>query len=66
MVCILLAVLLSSKTTILDIVYFAYSLRGSLFVVLLLGIFWKRTNWKTAICAMICTTVVGFLWVGYK
>ncbi len=66
MVCILLAVLLSSKTTILDIVYFAYSLRGSLFVVLLLGIFWKRTNWKTAIYAMVCTTVVGFLWVGYK
>ncbi len=66
MVCILLAVLLSSTTTILDIVYFAYSLRGSLFVVLLLGIFWKRTNWKTAIWAMVCTTIVGFIWVGYK
>ena len=66
MVCILLAILLSSTTTILDIVYFAYSLRGSLFVVLLLGIFWKRTNWKTAIYAMICTTIIGFFWVGYK
>ena len=66
MVCILLAIMLSSTTTILDIVYFAYSLRGSLFVILLLGIFWKRTNWKTAIYAMICTTIVGFLWVGYK
>ena len=66
LVCILLAIMLSSTTTILDIVYFAYSLRGSLFVVLLLGIFWKRMDRKTAICAMICTTVTGFLWVGYK
>ena len=66
MISILLAILLSSTTTILDIVYFAYSLRGSLFVVLLLGIFWKRMNRKTAICAMICTTAAGFLWVGYK
>ena len=41
-ICIALSVFLSRTSTILDIVYFAYSLRGSLFVVLLLGIFWKK------------------------
>ncbi len=65
-VCILMAILLSSTATILDIVYFAYSLRGSLFVILLMGIFWKKTNPKAAIAAMIATAVVGFVWVGYK
>lgn len=65
-VCIVLAVLLSSTTTILDIVYFAYSLRGSLFVILLLGIYWKHMDRKSALAAMICTAIVGFTWVGYK
>lgn len=64
--CVLLAVLLSSTTTILDIVYFAYSLRGSLFVILLMGIFWKKMNPKAAIASMICTAAVGIFWVGYK
>ena len=66
LVCILLAILLSNATTILDIVYFAYSLRGSLFVVLLLGIFWKKMNRKVAVSAMICTAIIGFIWIGYK
>lgn len=66
LICILLAILLSSTTTILDIVYFAYSLRGSLFVVLLLGIFWKKMNRKVAVVAMICTAATGLIWVGYK
>jgi SSS family solute:Na+ symporter len=44
---------------VLDIVYFAYSLRGSLFVIVLLGIYWKKTSQKGAICGIICTGVVG-------
>ena len=64
--CIIMACLLSRTTTILDIVYFAYSLRGSLFVVLLMGIFWKRINQKTAILSMICSAGMGFFWIGYK
>ena len=65
-ICIMGAILLSSSTTILDMVYFAYSLRGSLFVILLLGIFWKRMSQRGAIVAMLATAVAGFFWVGYK
>ena len=65
-VCIFAAVLLRRSSTILDIVYFAYSLRGSLFVILLLGIFWKPITRKAAIIAMLSTAAVGFWWVGYK
>ena len=64
--CILFAVLLSGSTTVLDIVYFAYSLRGSLFIVLILGIFWKRMSQRSAICAMCATGAVGVFWVAFK
>lgn len=64
--CIICAVLFSGSAMILDIVYFAYSIRGSLFIVLLLGIFWKRTAQKSSVIAMIATCFVGFFWVGYK
>ena len=60
------AILLSSSTTILDMVYIAYSLRGSLFVILLLGIYWKKMTQNAAIVSMLCTAVVGFFWVIYK
>lgn len=65
-ICILCAILLSGSSTILDMVYFAYSLRGSLFVILLLGIFWKKTSEKGAIVGMILTGMVGVLWIAYK
>lgn len=65
-VCTLLAVLLSDSAMILDMVYFAYSLRGALFVVLLLAIFWKRTSPAGAIWGMLLTTGVGFFWIVYK
>ena len=64
--CILLALALSGQATILDIVYFAYSLRGSLFVVLLMGIFWRRMNSRAAILSMFSTIIMGFIWVWYK
>lgn len=64
--CIFVAILLRRSSTILDIVYFAYSLRGSLFVVLLMGIFWKKMTQRAAIISMLATVIVGFWWVGYK
>lgn len=62
---IILAIVMYGGTKILDIVYFAYTIRGSLFVVLLLGIYWKKTSSKGAIIAMIVTALVSFIWVIY-
>ncbi|MDR3331049.1 MAG: sodium:solute symporter family protein [Synergistaceae bacterium] len=51
---------------VLDIVYFAYSMRGALFIVVLLGIYYKKTSEKGAIWGMIVTAIVGLFWVGYN
>ena len=65
-ICIICAILLSGSSTILDMVYFAYSLRGSLFVILLMGIYWKKTSQKGAIIVMVLTGAAGLFWVCYK
>lgn len=64
--CILLALFFYDSQRLLDLVYFAYSIRGSLFIVLLLGIYWKKTSEKAAVYAMWTTGVVGLFWVIYK
>lgn len=65
--CAVVAILLNSTgIRVLDIVYFAYSLRGALFVILLLGIYWKNTSEKGAIYGMVCTGAVGAFWVAYN
>jgi SSS family solute:Na+ symporter len=64
--CMVIAIAMYDSSRILDIVYFAYTLRGSLFVVLLLGIYWKKTSQRGAIYAMLVTAAVGLLWVSYK
>lgn len=64
--CIVLALLFYDSQRLLDIVYFAYSIRGSLFIILFLGIYWKRTSEKAAIWAMFATGIVGLFWVIYK
>ena len=64
--CILLALIFYDSQRLLDIVYFAYSIRGSLFIILLLGIYWNRTSEKAAINAMIATGITGLFWVIYK
>lgn len=51
---------------ILDLVYFAYTLRGSLFVIILYGMFWKLTSSKGALWSMVGTACVGFVWVAYR
>ncbi|NTV88818.1 MAG: sodium:solute symporter family protein [Clostridiales bacterium] len=65
-ICTILAILMYGSTRVLDIVYFAYSIRGSLFVVLLFGIYWKKTSSKGAIWAMVCTALVGIFWVSFN
>ncbi len=65
-ICTFLALLMYGSTRILDMIYFAYTIRGSLFVVLLFGIYGKVTSQKGSVWAMILTTLVGFFWVLYK
>lgn len=65
-VCIGLAILMYGSTMILDMVYFAYTIRGSLFVILLLAIYLKKRSQKVAIISMIITAVVGIFWVAYN
>lgn len=65
-ICTFLALFMYGSARILDMVYFAYTIRGSLFVVLLYGIYWKRTTSKGAIWGMLCTAFIGMFWVIFK
>lgn len=65
-ICILLAVFFYDSQRLLDIVYFAYSIRGSLFIILLLSIYWKKTSTHIAVLAMGATCLVGLIWIVYK
>jgi len=64
--CIVLALLLYGTTRILDMVYFAYTLRGALFVILLYAIYWRKSTNSGAFRSMILTAAVGFFWVAWK
>lgn len=65
-ICIATALLMYDSTMILDMVYFAYTLRGSIFVVLILAIYWKKVSEKGAIISMLISVAVGIFWVAYK
>ena len=65
-VCILLALAFYDSTAILDIVYFAYSIRGSIFIVLLLGIYWHKSSPRGAAFGLCGTLIVGLFWVVYN
>lgn len=65
-ICAVAAILLVDAARVLDIVYAAYSLRGALFVVILLGIYWKRASEKGACLSMILTGVVAVAWQSYN
>ncbi len=65
-ICCVGAILLWNSSTILELVYAAYSLRGALFIVVLLGIYWKRASEKGSIWSMILTAVVAVSWVAIK
>ncbi len=65
-VCCVGAIFLWKMSTVLELVYAAYSLRGALFVVVLLGIYWKRASEKGACWSMILTAVAAVAWVAIK
>ena len=65
-VCCLASMLLVGSARVLDLVYAAYSLRGALFVVILLGIYWRGASEKGACLSMITTGVVAVVWQGCK
>ncbi len=65
-VCIIGAMFLYNASRVLDLVYFAYTLRGAIFVVLLFGMYWKKTSQNGAIVSMIVTGCIGLMWVAIK
>jgi SSS family solute:Na+ symporter len=65
-VCTIGAIALVEMSAVLDIVYAAYSLRGAIFVIVLLGIYWKLASEKAACRSMICTGVVAVFWKAYN
>ncbi len=66
-VCAGLAILFNTfGIRVLDIVYFAYSMRGALFIVVLLGIYYKRTSEKGAVYSIVSTAAIGGFWVIYN
>jgi SSS family solute:Na+ symporter len=66
LVCMGIAIMMYGTTKILDMVYFAYTIRGALFIVLLYGIYYKKTSETGAIISMLITGIVGLLWVVWK
>lgn len=64
--CTFLAIFMYGSTMILDMVYFAYTMRGSIFVIMLLAIYCKKTSEKGAVYSMIITGVTGVFWVAYQ
>lgn len=50
----------------LDIVYFAYSLRAALFVVLLAAIIWKIVSARSANITIIAASICGLIWIIMK
>ena len=65
-ICCIGAILLVDASRVLDIVYGVYSLRGALFVVLVLGIYWKKVSEKGACIGMISTGVIAIGWVIFE
>ncbi|MDR0857606.1 MAG: sodium:solute symporter family protein [Oscillospiraceae bacterium] len=65
-ICAVSAIALVNLSKILDIVYAAYSLRGALFIVVLLGIYWKAATEKGACWSMVCTGIVAVGWKVYN
>ena len=68
LICSAFAIAVFNKSAVLDVVYFAYSLRGSLFVILLFGIYSKKNKpgETPVIVSMVFTVLVALFWVVYK
>ncbi len=66
LICIGASLLFAKSSTILDMIYFGYSLRAGLFIILILGVLWKKTSPKGAITAMVLTGITGIVWIVCK
>jgi len=64
--CCLLAIALVNSSAVLDLVYAAYTLRGVLFIVILFGMYWKRTSERGVCMGVIVTFLCCIAWVGVK
>lgn len=65
-ICCVLALVLVNASTVLDLVYSAYSLRGVLFIILLYGIYGKTVSGKAACWSMVVTSIAMVFWAGFK
>lgn len=65
-VCCIGSIFLVNASAVLDIVYSAYSLRGAIFIVVLLGIYWSGASEKGACWSMVSTGVIAIFWVVWK
>lgn len=65
-ICCIGAIALVEMSSVLELVYAAYSLRGAIFVIVLFGIYWKMASQKAACISMVLTGVSAVAWVGVK
>lgn len=65
-ICAIGAIALVESNKVLDIVYSAYTMRGAIFVVVLLGIYWKKASEIGACWSMVLTGIVAVFWDVYK
>lgn len=61
-----IALAMYSTDTILSQIYFAYTLRASLAILLVLGVYWSRARKGPALLAIVATTIVAIGWEVYK
>lgn len=64
--CCLMAIALVNSSAVLDLVYAAYTLRGVLFIVILFGMYSKRTSERGVCAAVIVTFLCCIAWVAVK
>ncbi len=62
LICWAAAIVLVDRSLDLDIVYAAYSLRGAVFIMILAGIYCKRTSERAACVSMALTVCVTLFW----
>ena len=64
--CCLMAIALVKSSAVLDLVYAAYTLRGVLFLVILFGMYGKRTSERGVCAGVLVTFLCCIAWVGVK
>jgi len=65
-ICCVGAIAIVNMSSVLELVYAAYSLRGAIFIIVLYGIYWKLASQKAACISMVLTGVSAIAWVGIK